>query len=767
MMFHAKAQRRKAARKMFFSSKILIVLMLIVAGLFLLSSRTNACGPFFTDAIFVFTKHPDFPLENFAAGKLGVVSPTWARSYLVVVYRNLSNNQLSDSEAKGMKSLWDDRLNNGGDTYDEAWVKKWNEARGKVTGAPKAPEIQVYRNREKPHEYESFLNCQGDAFTTAEATLNERISRFGADSSQVRDWLAAQDAVFANCHEGRHIPDPTTTQDALIRADRAYQIAAANFYSTNFEEAKQQFDTIAGDKASPYRIVAPYLAARAMLRKGSFAEKEEEGRPALADAEVRLNAILKNDSLKLVHRAATRLLNLTRLRLHPEETLHELAHVIVKKDASSDFKQTVWDYTVLMDKFIGEDEEGKARTAPAGIASDELTDWIVTIETASATTSAHALDRWEKTKSLAWLVAALTTANGQQPKLDTLLSAAAGVSHTSPAFPSVAFQHARLLTESKRGDEARLLLDNVLANDRQSLPASAVNSLLGERMMLSQNLQEFLLSAQRVPAGFSDDNDGREIPEDEKEAEQTAGGSKVFFDLDAADIFNKAMPVAIIKDAAQSKTLAPNLRRDVAQAAFLRAALLDERATANQAAPVLNEMYPQLKEFLSAYERAATPDARRFAAAFMTLKFPGLRPYVSAGIGRTTAFDDIDSYRDNYWCTEPPVPQGAPYEENPKPKPVIAPEFLKSSQALAEKQFANLQALGTAPNFLCRVAIDWANKSPTDPRAPEALHLAVRSTRYGCTDTETGRWSKAAFDLLHRKYPNTTWAKNTKYWFKG
>jgi hypothetical protein len=286
-------------------------------------------------------------------------------------------------------------------------------------------------------------------------------------------------------------------------------------------------------------------------------------------------------------------------------------------------------------------------------------------------------------------------------------------------------------------------------------------------MMLAQNLQEFLLSAQRVPAGFSDDSDGREIPEDEKEAEQTAGGLKVFFDLDAATVFNKAMPVATMKDAALSKTLAPNLRRDVAQSAFLRAALLDERATATQAAPVLNELYPQLKEFVGAYERAATPDARRFAAAFMTLKFPGLRPFVSTGIGRTTAVDDIDSYRDNYWCTEPPALLTGPPAEESKAKPIVPPDFLKGSQPLAERQFATLQALGPAPNFLCRVAIDWANKNPNDPRAPEALHLAVRSTRYGCTDNETGRWSKAAFDLLHRRYPNTTWARNTKYWFKG
>ena len=100
------------------SIKALLALALVIAVSFLLPMRSEACGPFFTDAIFVFTKHPDFPLEKFAAGKLGVVSPTWARSYLVVAYRTLSNAPLSDGEAKAVKSLWDDRLNLG-DHYDD------------------------------------------------------------------------------------------------------------------------------------------------------------------------------------------------------------------------------------------------------------------------------------------------------------------------------------------------------------------------------------------------------------------------------------------------------------------------------------------------------------------------------------------------------------------------------------------------------------------------------------------------------------------------
>ena len=743
-----------------------IAIMLALATLIPLTQRTIACGPFFSDAIFVFTKHPDFPLENFAAGKFGVINKSWARSYMVVVYRSLSGNPLSDREARAMKSLWDERLNNSSESSDDSWRQKWNEAR-KTAGAPEVKDIEVYRNREKPHEYESFLNCQPDAFVNAASLLNERVKLFGASSPQVNAWLAAQDAVFANCKEGKHIPEPAGSNDeTLVRADRAYQTAAANFYSTNFDEATQQFEAIARDQQSPYRIIAPYMAARSVLRKGSFAEKEEEGRPFLIDAENRLSAILKDNSLKLSHHAAGRLFNLARLRAHPEEKLHELARLIMKKDASEDVKQNVWDYTVLLDRYL--EVETNSGQLPASLKSDDLTDWIMTFEGDIDASDVHALERWRQTKSLPWLVAAMANANGKQPALNELLLAAAQVDHTASAYPTIAFHSVRLLKETNRLAEARTMLDKILANERPQLTASAVNEFLSQRMMLARNLEEFLQNAPRAPAGFSDNYDGREIPDDEKDAGQNANGGKSFFAMDAANIFNKAMPVAMMKDSARSKILPANLRRDVAQAAFVRAALLDDHEVAIQAAVSLEAELPELKEFLAAYKKALTPDARRFAAAFLSLKFPGLRPFVSNGVGRTTAVDDIDSYRDNYWCTEPPVPLGgAPSEdEQSKSRSVETPDFLSGSKALADRQYASLQALGTAPNYLCRIAIEWAQKTPNDPRAPEALHLAVRSTRYGCTDKDTGRWSKAAFDFLHSRYPNTTWAKNTKYWFK-
>jgi hypothetical protein len=89
-----------------------------------------------------------------------------------------------------------------------------------------------------------------------------------------------------------------------------------------------------------------------------------------------------------------------------------------------------------------------------------------------------------------------------------------------------------------------------------------------------------------------------------------------------------------------------------------------------------------------------------------------------------------------------------------------------SERSEAEQECQRLTDLGPASDYLPSEVIAWAKTHPDDARVPEALALAVRSTRYGWNDEKTGPLSKAAFDLLHRRYPNSTWAQQTKYWFK-
>ena len=72
---------------------------------------------------------------------------------------------------------------------------------------------------------------------------------------------------------------------------------------------------------------------------------------------------------------------------------------------------------------------------------------------------------------------------------------------------------------------------------------------------------------------------------------------------------------------------------------------------------------------------------------------------------------------------------------------------------------------GTAQAGGDRTSLEFAVQHPDDPRVPEALSRAVKNTRMNCNNARTGALSKKAFDLLHSRYSDTAWAKNTKYWY--
>lgn len=753
----------------------LVAGLLAFALFFTATPPAHACGPFSIEAIFVHTVHPDYPMDRFAAGRIGVLQPSYARSYLTVAYRYLSGSTFTTDEQKALTSLWKDRLEFGWSAGDEDWVKTWLEARRKVVSQDPAP-ISVYRSREKPNEYESYLNCQKDSFDTAISTLNERIAKYGADSANVETWLEAQDQVFSNCAGGSFIPaELPADSDALLREDRAYQIAAANFYSTNFDEAKRRFQSIASDTASPWRNSSTYLVARTLVRKASLGPPEQK-QESLSAAEAQLRKILADKNLSSLHAASTRLLNLVRLRAHPEERLNELAQTLTTKTNNANLKQDLWDYTVLLDGFLETDDE---ETTPAAIPKNQdLTDWIATFQDSSAAAKDHAVSRWQATRSNAnrsntWLIAALSLVDGQHPKANELLADALKINSASPAFASARYHAIRLLIETGKSTEARTLLDQTLKTERAHFDESALNLLVGQRMLLANSLDEFLTDAARVPAALSWNDDGRELPIEAADVSDETKNQvgKPFFDVDAAKAINQQLPLSVLKEAATSKVLPVGPRRDLAQAAWLRAALLGDTKTADELTPVLASFFPELSALLNEYSSTAQPDEKKFAAIYAWLKTPGLEPVVDAGVARQQPLTEQDSYRDNWWCSSFFVPATA--EENREVIQFTAvttgkpPRFLSPAEVeRGAKEWATLSALGTAPNYIVRQVIQWANMRPDDPRVPEALHLAVRTTRYGCTDKDSARWSKAAFDVLHQKYPNNPWTKKTPYWFK-
>ena len=391
--------------KSLFNWRILLIITLTTAML-VATHPASGCGPFTLRQVFTYEKHPDFPLAKFAAGELGIMQPTYARSYLFVAYRYFAGVPLDTAEQKAVTAVWDERLGNGEETPGEDWLKTWLDVRAKVTNATK-PEISVFRSIEKKDLYLNYLNCSADSFKNAAATLNRLIEKYGAASPEAKDWVATQDQVFANCDKGSSLPAPAeSSATPVIRANRVYQIAAANFYAGNFDQAESQFNAIAADTASPWRALAPYLVARTLIRKATLSGgRNEADRATLATAEAQLRKVLADRTESALHPSARGLLNFVRLRLAPEERLKELTNGLLKKNAGATFKQDLIDYTRLLDRLVGDDEDSDNKKTfaqlPAAVHNDDLSDWALTFQVQDSEALEHALQKWEKTASVA------------------------------------------------------------------------------------------------------------------------------------------------------------------------------------------------------------------------------------------------------------------------------------------------------------------------------------------------------------------------------
>lgn len=758
--------------------KTFVLLLLFVVMLTCGLRLAYACGPFTRYAVFSFSKHPDMPLDRFSGGELGVIKPAYARSYLYVSYRLMMGGRFNMAEQQALSQLWNARLDF---SQEDDTAALWRDARKKVSGVTNDAEVEFYRDSGK-EDYSSFLNCTPDAYRTAAKTLEERIQKFGAGSSEVKDWLQAQDQVFSNCARAGTMPPAAPDSAAqLIKYDRAYQIAAAHFYSMNYDEARTHFEKIASDAASPWHEQAQYLVARALIRKASLGAEASRAE-SLAQAETQLKKVMAETRQSALKQSAQNLLNLVKLRMHPAQLMHELTESLMRPDANSNLKQELWDYTILLDRYLGDSDEpvdeNLKKALDAG-EKDDLTDWLITFQAEPKDSLEHAAEKWQRTNSLPWLIAALSKVEASDAKAATLMPAAERVEQSSPAYATAQYHLIRLSLEKGDRAGARRRLDSLL-QPNSTLPTSTANLFRHQRMLLATDLEEFLKYAQRPPAAYSWDDDGRELPIDLKQDEELKTWSgRMLLDTDSVKIMNEQFPLSLLKEAAMNRTLPEHIRRQLAVMTWTRAAMFDQVETAKAIAPVASTLAPELKTYLDAYQAATTPANRKSAALYTMLKFPGLRPYLDSNIGRLTPLGERDIYRDNWWCDLTPQPDTNEEQETPETpfddtsktllqaKDIEIDFFTAAQKTDGEREHAQLLALGSGPDYLARESIDWANRAPNEPRIPEALHIAVTATRYGCTDKDTGKWSKDAFDLLHKRYPRSPWAKKTPYWFNG
>ncbi|HEY4838628.1 MAG TPA: hypothetical protein VIH72_08480 [Candidatus Acidoferrales bacterium] len=777
-----------------------VLVVLVCAVMVVPQVPVFACGPFFAEAVFSYTTQPDVPFDHYVSGELGVVQPSYRPVYLYVAYRYFNGQSLTHPEEEMTLALLNQRLSGEGMSSEQESKKSaseiWLTARGRVPGIPAIRGIRTDRRVEvaTPYGmvYQTFTNCLDPAFVTAADTLNDRIQEFGADSPAAHEWVKAEDAVFDNCDDSREdaIDIPAAADAGLpeiIRADRAYQIAAAHFYAEDFDAADKLFAEIAQDSRSPWRATSALMVARTRIRAASLsAEKPEDKLKLLREAGETLEKILTDSSLAKVHDGAERLYGYVRYRTDAAGRTHELA-AKMEKSGDANLGQDLDDYTGLLESERFYEDPGltpqemakRAKAFSGDVRSDDVTDWILNLHEYDKDARAHAMERWHATLSNAWLIAALMRTQASDADAESLLAASRKIEVNSPVYITAAFHRVRIEMEAGRRDAARTELDALLVRSTDQLPRSALNLFLAARTSLARNLDELMRYAVRVPAAVEGDYG---IPEATDEQ---------MFDRDGALAFTREMPTSMLARAAEEKILPALLRVNVAESAWVRAVVIGDDANAMRLALDMGKIKPRngrtpqvdidvepevaatMKEYVEAPDRAA----RQFAAAEIILRMPGLRPFVAFGAARGDKVGEMDRFHDNWWCGMPAKEPGQTGDrQNPvsdsRAREAIAAstdaslEFLSASERkLAEEEWTKLVAAGGGPNWLGEQTIAFAKLHRADPRVPEALHLVVQATRYGCGDKQSSAQSHTAFDLLHRWYPNSEWTQKTPYWF--
>ncbi len=746
------------------------------------SGDARACGPFFTQIQFTNAVYPG-DQAAFARGDLGVIRPRYVRQSLALAYRRLT----------GVAPAGPDTVPTVKDTSDRPRVdplQRWEQALALVPAARAAAGRTISQERSTP-EYSHFLNCPDDAFVTAAETLRSRVEQFGASSPDIQEWVRAQRAVFANCVRDAAspmvLPEPTSPGlPALLAADRAYQVAAAHFYGLDYEGAEGLFRAIAEDSASPWRTSGRYLAARALIRRATVPSREgpeadQEEQALLAQAEAELGDVLADPSAADLRESARGLRQWIQVRLRPIDRLVEAAAHLASDAAPS--AQDYIDFSRLANSQVSVDV-----TYPYSIVERhqalrgvDLTDWIVAMQGQGEGAQARAMERWQKTRSLPWLIAALWRTPGVDAAVEPLLAAAADVPASSPAFATVAYLRVQRKIDSGELDEARALLEALPDAPGPGFPQDAINLFRSERLRVARTLDEWLRAAPRMPIGaggsFSDAAAGTGLLE------------RPSFDVDAAVALSEQFPLHRLADIVRSEILPARLRLKVAIAAWTRAVQLKDDQAGLAIAPVLRSLAPAMRADVDRYIAAAGPAQRHASGILLLLRWPGMRNYVplteeqrayaSAEPRSNMARDAVGV---NWWCGFEPAGYRAagPYDwqkESPvstlpmvagtttlkQPLLFLAPD----EQAVIGGEWQRLARLGPAATYLATEAAAWAETRPNDAEIPEALARAVQATRFGCGDDNTGRASQRAFALLHKRHPDTTWAKQTPYWYNG
>lgn len=805
--------------------KLFLLTTIVLALVFLSSKQASACGPFFPSYIYTpediereTTPFIFIDVDYFLNSNYEIISSGWCPQSLYPVYRDLSNNSLNQQEKEQLTRYYNKEFYDIGEQLEEA-IELWYEARGLVT------EEVVGVSTYKCEKYNCYINCLPDAFLTAAETLRDRVKVY--NNEELKTWLEGQDEVFSNCGSKKStgltspvlaasindsinpakkqslflkiqeffsrilkffsniftqianffqklftkgtvkpekeagFPQAKISSQALLKYDKEYQQAAAAFYKENFDEAERKFQEIASNPEHPWQAYAALALGRVYIRKGQFAYEEAWHRDwdeekalqvrnsQLEKAKAQFENILKNDSLSSIHDAANSLVNYVNFRIDSEKRLEDAEEILLTSSNPQEIVNNLNDFSLLFSHWNYRIDE-KYILEKGG----DLSKWVYVWKNPEQNNLELSLTKYQQTKSLSWLLTSLKLMNPTHALKDEIIKESLKIPKDSPAYLTANYYRLKLLTEAGENKEKiRKEIDALLETidfDESSIAKNYFNDL---RMIVAEDLEESLSHSLRKVVAVKFDFMSPVTDE------------FYLIDKKIKQVFNELLPLRMWREIASNENIFPSdITKQIRLITFVRAILLGDFKTADEMANLLSSTDSTLKNDLSDFLKAATQDSKKFAAALFILKYHRLDYVLNSALDEILVKDisvkERDMYRRNWWCSYPPQYGYQPYN-------LIALEKMISSDEIQEAVLENEKIYKiVAPDYLSEVVINYALKNPDDSRVPEALHLAVMSTRFArCKDEQTSEFSQKAFQILHNNYPNNYWTNQTPYWY--
>lgn len=711
---------------------------------------------------------PTIALHDFAAGHLGVIDGSFQRAYLLAAWRAIGGKPLTREQARQLSLA----LSEDGSVYvtDPDVRPIWGKVLERFGGAATSREDGYFSGQrastlplvmQGETTTVGYDNCTADAVRVAVATLTQRATAYGdADHDPwVAEWIRGQKTVFADCsYESKTLPPAPAGAPAWFKQDRAYQAAAALFYIGRFEEARAAFGAIAADTASPWAELAPYMMARCDLRLGSLSPDGPVRIQALARAEAGFRALAAGSSRQRA--SAQGMLRRIAIERDRAGSLKRLEREVGEGAWPADATADVGDFLSLVRLPVWERSgqqqpilEPSGRVAPR---DGGLIDWLAAM--AQSGFAVPGGDRYDDPgKSLpdddraracgklstsgahrdAWMVVCYLNARTPSDVPASVRAAEARIAESAPAWATLTVLELSLRMRERAASAApmsreetqalRARFDAALAKGDAVFGGDGINALRVLRAPVSASALDLATSTRLRRIGDTPRFSWHEEVARETTQEMSDSAAGV-------TLLSTSVDVRLLAALGTDPAAPPEVHERALRAAWMRAAMLKQDDVVAALTPALLALDPRVSAEIHAYTDAADPVERQLALVRL-MRLHGFGPVYGGGGWRCQYPQLHDTFA---WMDAPDI-------------------------AAAQAEFGIFGKLPTFNTYYGQAVLALTKEKPADPRLPAELAGVVASTRMACPG-ETPI-SKAAFTALHRLFPKSPEARQTKYFF--